>query len=143
MTREDLLNALDQPNTSFLLVDKDSTGRVVGYFLSYDIDFFLSAHPGWEKETGVDVRSLGDVKIVYGKHLASDGSVPSVGIKLNEFLFKNSKQKGYGLYIGEICEAPIENKKSKLVHTHLFSMKKIGEYTDRNAYKWGIYLKKL
>lgn len=141
---DDLQEAAEHNQSeSFLMVAKNSEGKVIGYFLAYDMDYFLSKYPNWRKDTGVEEDFLNKNKILYGRHLASDGSIPRVGKKLNKKLFQFAKEKGYTHYLGEICEGPVSNDKSLAIHKNIFSMKKIATYQDENGYEWGIYVKEL
>lgn len=129
---------------SFLIVAKNSEGRVVGYFLAYDMEKFLKENPAWLQETGLGTSFLLENKVLYGKHVASDKTIPGVGRELDKKLFELAKQNGYTLYVGEICEGPIVNQKSLDVHTgEEFLMRKIGQRNDKDGYTWGVYAKNL
>lgn len=148
-----LINEIDQTNLehaidhnqkeSLLITAKNVEGKIVGYFLAYDMEYFLQENPNWLQETGFDRSLLTENKVLYGKHVASDKSIPGVGRELDRKLFELAKERGYTLYLGEICEGPIVNQKSIDVHTGEFEMRKIGEYQDQNNYSWGIYVKDL
>jgi hypothetical protein len=126
----------------FLIIGKDSSGNIAGYFLAYNLTKWIQLHPNWVQETGVDPKIVADNKIMYGKHVASNKTIPGVGRKLDNYLFDLAKEQGYNLYIGEICEGPIKNEKSINLHTGEFGMRKISEYNNGNN-TFGIYLKDL
>lgn len=128
---------------SFVIVSKNADGKINGYFLAYDMDFFIKNHPNWFSETGVNPDIIKDKKVLYGKHLASDQTINGIGKSLNTEMFNLVKNKGYTLYLGEICEGPISNDKSLYFHTNEFGMKKISEYKDSNNITWGIYFKEI
>ena len=141
---EDFEKAIDKnQQENLFLVAKDSSNKVVGYFIAYDMNEIMKVYPQWFSETRINPVLLEKHRILYGMSLASDGSIRGVGRALDGEMFKLGKQKGYTLYIGEICEGPIKNEKSLNIHTQEFGMKKISEYEDREGYKWGIYVKYL
>ena len=143
VSENDIIEAINSPDQSFIFVAKDNVGQVIGYSLSYDFLRFLEKHPDWKKEVGDLSIDLDKEKSVYGKHLASKKNIFGVGAALNNNLFKFSKEKGYSLYIGEIREGPVKNIRSADFHVNNFGLNKVGEYKDANQYDWGIYAKKL
>ncbi|QQS60135.1 hypothetical protein IPN41_03350 [Candidatus Falkowbacteria bacterium] len=143
ISESDIIEAINNSNNSYIFVAKNKIGEIVGYSLSYDFLHFLEKHPKWKKEVGDLSIDLEKEKVVYGKHLASRGNISGVGTAINNNLFKFSKDKGYTLYIGEICEGPIKNSRSADFHTNNFGLNKVGAYKDTNQYDWGIYAKKL
>lgn len=132
----------DNLKESFLIVTKNGNGDIAGYFLAYDLGKWIKENPSWVLKTGIDPKIVKDNKIMYGKHVASNRTVPGIGRKLDNHLFDFSKNNGYSLYIGEICEAPVRNNKSISLHTGEFNMKKISQYKD-GEYTFGVYIKNL
>lgn len=128
---------------AFLIVAWNRNKKVIGYFLAYDMNYFVEKHPDWFSETGVNESLIEKNKVLYGKHLATDGSSSGVGGRLNKKMFSLAKRKSYTHYLGEIAKGPVENVKSKAIHKNKFDMKKIAEYIDQNDHEWGVYLKKL
>ncbi len=143
ISAQDLNEAIDHPETSFLYIAQDKNNSTVGYLLAYDFLSFVKEHPEWKKEVGPLSLNLESEKVIYGKHVAIDKSAMGAGSALEENFFQASKKNGYSLFIGEICEGPIENKRSVDFHTKKFDLNKIGSYQDGNKYSWGIYAKKL
>jgi hypothetical protein len=128
---------------SFIIIAKNKDNKINGYFLAYDMDYFIKNHPNWFIETGVNPEIIKDKKVLYGKHLASDKTINGIGKSLNTEMFNLVKNKGYSLYLGEICEGPIKNDRSLDFHINEFNMKKISEYKDSNDFVWGIYSKEI
>lgn len=128
---------------SFITIAKNTEGKIIGYFLAYDMEDFIKKHPNWLNETGVNFEVIKDKKVLYGKHLASDGTTKGTGRALEIQMYRLVKNLGYSLCLVEICEGPIKNDKSLGIHINEFSMKKISEYIDSNGYKWGIFIKDL
>jgi predicted GNAT superfamily acetyltransferase len=141
---EDLNYAIEHnQKESFIVVSINKDNKINGYFLTYDIDYFIKNHPNWFNKTGVNPKIIKDKKVLYGKHLASDKTINGIGKSLYTYMFNLIKKRGYSLYLGEICEGPIKNNKSLDFHTNEFGMKKISEYKDTNNITWGIYLKEI
>lgn len=137
----DFSKALRCKNTFLLVARKNE--KVIGYFLAYTLSKYNKLHPEFLKESVFDKKiSLEKKNIIFGKQLVSDSSVHGIGSKLNKELFKLSKEKGYSLYVCEILESPLKNKRSINKHLSL-NLKRIGEHKDKEKYIWGIYSKKL
>lgn len=142
--KNDLSYAIEHnQKESFITIAKNIEGKIVGYFLAYDMDYFIKKNPNWLNEVGVSTKIIEDKKVMYGKHLASDGSIKGVGKALEIQMYDLVKNLGYSLCLVEICEGPIKNDKSLGIHTSGFSMKKISEYKDKNGFTWGIYSKEI
>ena len=134
-----LSKTIKNPGQEFLLVAKNNSGEIQGYILGYDFKYFLANHPEWEKQTGINLQSFPEDKIVYGKHSTSSKPNQGVGTKLEKAFYQEAKQNGYTLLITEICEGPISNNRSKEFHTKNFGLEKIKNYTDKNNFDWGVY----
>ena len=132
----------DNGNDFFLAVAKNEGGNVIGYFLTYDMDKWLELHREWMAETGIDLALIKGNKVMYGKHLASNRTIPKVGRALDTFLYKFAQERGYNLFIAEICEEPVRNRKSIDLHTAEFDLKRIGENKGPH-YTFGVYAKDL
>lgn len=140
----DVKHAIDHNlKESFIIVGKNKDDKIIGYFLAYDMGYFTISHPKWLIETGIDSKIFESKKVLYGKHLASDGTVKGMGRALNIKMFNLAKDKGYSLYVGEICEGPIRNNKSINFHVNEFMMRKVGQYKDLNNFIWGVYTKEI
>ena len=138
---EDFSKALRCKNT-FLLVAK-SKEKVIGYFLAYTLKKYTKLHPEFLKEIKLTKEgTLDNQNIIFGKQLVSDRSFPKIGESLNKELFKIAREKEYSLYVCEILEGPLENKRSIEKHKSI-NLKRIGEHKDKKKYLWGIYSKKL
>ncbi len=137
---ENLLKSLRCRNT-FLFVAKNKE-EVVGYFLAYSLKKYIKLNPNFLEEIDVDKKLLKENKVLFGKQLVSNRSFPKIGESLNKEMFKYAKSLDFSLYICEILESPIKNKRS--INKHLsFNLKKIGTHKDKKNYLWGIYSKKL
>jgi predicted N-acetyltransferase YhbS len=143
ISEEDIIEAIHHPESSFIFVAKDKSNVTVGYVLAYDFLHFLEKHPEWKETADKLSVDIDKEKVVYGKHIAVKKNSSGVGTALNNKLFDTSKDKGYSLFIGEICEGPIKNNRSAHFHSEHFGLNKVGEYQDKNQYEWGIYAKEL
>jgi hypothetical protein len=144
VSKKDLFFAIkNSKKYSFLLVAKNKNDHIVGYFLAYDFNFLIKKNPDLFINTLSNIRKFKNKKILYGKHIVSDGTIKGIGTSLNNVMFSIAKEYGYNFYLGEICEAPIKNTISLDFHIKKFLMKKIKEYKDSNNFTWGIYLKNL
>ncbi|MCF7834278.1 MAG: hypothetical protein K9L98_01790 [Candidatus Pacebacteria bacterium] len=144
ITKNDLDYAIEHnQKESFFIVSRNKDTKINGYFLAYDMEYFLANHPGWFIESGVSPETIKNKKVLYGKHLASDGTISGVGKSLNMKMFNLVKKQEYSLYLGEICEGPVKNDKSLNLHLNKFGMKKISEYKDSNNFVWGVYVKEI
>jgi hypothetical protein len=126
INKNDLRYAIEHNRKeSFITIAKNTEGEIIGYFLAYDMKDFIKKHPNWFNETGVNFEVIKDKKVLYGKHLASDGTTKGIGRALEIQMYGLVKNMGYSLCLVEICEGPIKNDKSLGIHTNKFSMKKI------------------
>ncbi len=143
-SREDLEKAIENQGQAFLIVVRNELGKTVGYCLAYDMKYFLAQNPDWLSDTGLDQNLIAQQRIIYGKHVASDRSMPFTGRSLIESLLKFAELQGYTMFLGEICEAPVSNTRSIEKHAgDEIGLQRIGEYTGRNDFHWGVYAKKL
>ncbi len=144
VTEEDLDFAIkNNQRESFILVARNKDGKIIGYILSYDMSYFLKEHSSWFEEVNLDPKLLENKKVLYGKHVASNGTINGIGKSLNKSLFELAKQKGYSFFLAEICEGPVKNDKSITFNTEKFSLEKVSQYTDDKGFTWGIYLKSI
>ncbi|MCK9292518.1 MAG: hypothetical protein WCY27_03215 [archaeon] len=137
---DDFLKAVSCRNT-FLFVAKNKED-VVGYFLAYSLKKYIKLNPSFIEEIDVSGDILKENKVLFGKQLVSNRSFPKIGESLNKEMFKHTKSLGFTLYICEILEKPIRNKRSIEKHLSL-NLKKIGTHKDDEDLLWGIYSKKL
>lgn len=144
VSREDFEAAIERQGQAFLVVARNDLGKVVGYCLAYDMKYFLAHNPEWRNQTGINTDLITDENTLYGKHVASDGTVPLAGRSLIESLLRFAESQGYTKFLREICEAPVANTRSLEKHTgEEIGLKRISQYTDVNGFLWGIYAKSL
>ena len=140
----DLNDAIEHnQKESFITIARNTKDKIVGYFLAYDLGYFIKKNPNWLNEVGINPEIIENKKVIYGKHLASDGSIKGVGRALEIEMYDLVKHLGYSVCLVEMCEGPIRNDKSLGIHTNEFFYKKISEYKDKNNFTWGIYSKEL
>lgn len=141
---EDIHNSIEQNKKSyFIIVARNDTNKIIGYFFGYDMEYFIKNNPNWLKETNTNYQIVKNKKVLYGKHIATNRSIKGIGQTLSKELFTIAKNEGYDLFFAEICEGPIRNNRSLNTFVNKFSMKKISEYKDSNDFVWGIYSKEI
>lgn len=139
---DQLTELLASSDMAIILIAKNSSKAIIGYSISYDGKYFLDHNPQWPIYSNVPAQ-IRNTKFLYGKHLASDRSLPGVGSSLNASTFSWGKERGYKLYIGEICEGPVVNIRSLKKHVDEQGFTRFSGYTDTKGFSWGIYGKNL
>lgn len=122
-----------------------SSGKVVGYALSYDLEEWKKHKPHWYSEINVepDVKAhLAHEKVLYFRHIARNEDFPTAGSKLEEQTYRFARERGFEAVVAEISERPYSNEISKRVHEGR-GFKRIGKIEYEDGYTWGLYEKDL
>lgn len=143
-SQEEFKKFLSDPNTYFL-VAKSKENEVIGYILTSEFD-----KEKWGAKDNLQIYEpeIFKKRIIYGISIGvkEKEKGKGIGTKLNNQLFKLAKEKGFEVFLGDICEGighpEIKNDFSIRFHTNNFHMRKVGEYNEGEVL-WGIYARDL
>ncbi len=143
-TQEEFKKFLSDPHTYFL-VCKSKENKVVGYILTSEFD---KEKWGTKDNLKIYEPEIFKKRIIYGISIGvkEEEKGKGIGTKLDNQLFGLVKEKGFEVFLADICEgighSEIKNDFSIEFHTKNFNMRKVGEYNEREVL-WGIYAKNL
>jgi len=143
VSSKELKELLPREN-AIILVAKERE-RVLGYILSYDLNFWRELKPGWYEKLNASEhvkQVLLRKKVLYLRHIARLKGCKGVGTRLLSELMKIAKRRKYEYVICEILESPVKNKTS-VNFFEKFGFVPAGSVTYSDGFKWRIFIKKL
>jgi L-amino acid N-acyltransferase YncA len=113
------LRELMSNQRNLVMVSRDSTGKVTGYAIGYDMNSWRKLKPEWEKslksrDPNLD-KYLSEDKSFYVRQIALDEENKGgrTAGKLSARFFEEARKKGYEVAIGDIERAPNRNYTSE------------------------------
>lgn len=120
-------------------------GGIIGYFIAYDMKYYLHQHPEWINE--FEENSGGDMKqkfqgpdVLFSKQLALSSSAKGTGLgeKLWEAVYQNAAALGFKYEVGEVLAEPIRNTAMESLVFGKLKFNLAGYRTDKNNRKWSV-----
>lgn len=124
--------------------------KVMGYFIAYDMNYYLQQHPEWINE--FEENSPGDMKqkfqgsdILFSKQLALNSGVKKTGLgeKLWEAVYQDAVALGFRYEVGEVLAEPIRNTAMETLVFNKLKFNFAGYRTDKNNRKWSVITRTL
>lgn len=120
-------------------------GVVIGYFIAYDMRYYLQQHPKWidefEDNSGRGLKRIfiGD-NVLFSKQIALSTAVKGSGLgaKLYEAVYQDAIFLGFKHEVGEVLAAPVRNSAMETLVFSKLHFKLAGYRTDRNKRKWSV-----
>ncbi len=147
----DELKTLMTGNIRHLIKIARKNGKAIGYFIAYDMQYYLRQHPDWmenfvEENPGLKYKEIfsGD-DVLFSKQLAlsDEGKKSGIGFKLFDAVLADAILMAFKHEVGEVLAEPIRNiSMEKLVFGKL-KFKLAGYQTDKNNRKWSVITRQL
>lgn len=120
-------------------------GAVIGYFIAYDMKYYLHQHPEWinefQENSGVDMKQkFQGPDVLFSKQLALSPSVKGTGLgeKLWEAVYHDAAALGFKYEVGEVLAEPIRNTAMESLVFGKLKFNLSGYRTDKNNRKWSV-----
>lgn len=120
-------------------------GAVIGYFIAYDMKYYLHQHPEWINE--FEENPSGDMKqkfqssdVLFSKQLALSSTAKGTGLgeKLWEAVYQDAAALGFKYEVGEVLAEPIRNTAMESLVFGKLKFNLAGYRTDKNNRKWSV-----
>lgn len=120
-------------------------GAVIGYFIAYDMKYYLHQHPEWinefQENSGVELKQkFQGSDVLFSKQLALSPSVKGTGLgeKLWEAVYQDAATLGFKYEVGEVLAEPICNTAMESLVFGKLKFNLAGYRTDKKNRKWSV-----
>ncbi len=118
---------------------------VMGYFIGYDMKYYLKQHPEWidefEDNSGGEFKKIfkGD-NVLFSKQLAlkPNAKKSGLGSKIYEVAYQDAISLGFRQEVGEVLAEPIRNSAMESLVFNRLNFKLAGFRSDKNRIKWSV-----
>lgn len=144
VTREELMTLITGDIKHIVKVARKN-GNVMGYFIAYDMNYYLQQHPEWINE--FEENSPGDMKqkfqgpdVLFSKQLALNSVAKKTGLgeKLWEAVYQDAVALGFRHEVGEVLAEPIRNTAMETLVFGKLKFNLAGYRTDKDNRKWSV-----
>jgi len=126
------------------------SGNVVGYFIAYDMKYYLQQHPEWLNEfkenSGDNMKQeIQGLSVLFSKQLALNSTEKRTGLgeKLWETVYQDAVSLGFKHEVGEVLAEPIRNAAMESLVFGKLKFNLAGYRTDKNNRKWSVITRTL
>ena len=147
---EEELKTLITGDIKHIIKVAKENGNVVGYFIAYDMQYYLQQHPEWINEFKENLG--GDMKQIFQGHdvlfskqltLSSVAKKTGLGEKLWEAVYQDAVSQGFRYEVGEVLAEPIRNVAMESLVFGKLKFNLAGYRTDKNNRKWSVITRSL
>ena len=146
----DELKTLITGNIKHIIKVARKDGNVVGYFIAYDMKYYLQQHPKWlnefEENSGGDMKQIFQGSdVLFSKQLALSSVAKKTGLgeKLWEAVYQDAVSQGFRYEVGEVLAEPIRNVAMESLVFGKLKFNLAGYRTDKNNRKWSVITRSL
>lgn len=144
------LRTLMTGNIKHIIKVAKKDGVVIGYFIAYDMKYYLQQHPEWVNE--FEENSADNMKqkfqgpdVLFSKQLALNSRAKRTGLsnKLWEAVYQDAVSLGFKHKVGEVLAEPVRNTAMEALVFGKLKFNLVGYRTDNRNRKWSVITRTL
>ncbi|MEK7598054.1 MAG: hypothetical protein AAB441_05440 [Patescibacteria group bacterium] len=147
---DDELKTLITGNIKHVIKVARKNGNVTGYFIAYDMQYYLRQHSEWINEFEENPKRglkqiFKDNNVLFSKQLALSSTAKGTGLgdKLWEAVYQDAVVLGFRYEVGEVLAEPIQNSAMEALVFGKLKFNLAGYRTDKNNRKWTVITRTL